>query len=64
MIYTEGVTKIFRNMQGYDLDECQDKAYKSGYEAMSFNGDIWVLSGNSYIWVRTCLRLQDFTVNL
>ena len=51
-------------MQGYDLDECQDKAYKSGYEAMSFNGDIWVLSGTSDIWVRTCLRLQDFTVNL
>jgi hypothetical protein len=63
-VFTKGVLKIFINHQGFDIEEAKDKCFKSGYEALSFNGDIWVNLGVKDAWFKTPFTLSDFTGGL
>ncbi len=63
-MYTSGITKIFINHQGCSLEEAKDKCFKSGYEVLSFNGDIWVNLGVKDAWFKTPFRLSNFTTGL
>ena len=64
MIYTEAVTKVFNDSQGGDLCEVRTRAYKAGYEALSFNGVIYIAVGSGDAWVKTPFIVQDFAVSL
>lgn len=64
MIYVEAVRKVFNDPQGGDLGEVKTRAYKAGYDALSFNGVIYITVGDGSAWVKTPFIIQDFAVSL
>lgn len=64
MIYTEAATKVFRDFQGGNLEEVKNRAYKAGYEAFSFNGEIYVSLADQNAWIKTIFKIEDLTLRL
>jgi CMP-N-acetylneuraminic acid synthetase len=60
-MYTEAVTKVFRvHDQTLDLHGAKVTARQAGYDALSFNGDIYIRSEKK--WHKTPFVIQDFVV--
>lgn len=70
-MYTNGIRKIFTSCNG-GLAEVKARATTAGFEALSFNGIIFIRDEDSdkdiardkrvmCPWVKTCLRITDFT---
>jgi len=63
MIYTQGVRKIFNtNMMsaGIMIEDAFHIAKQAGYEALNFNGLIYVYNTVTKEWTTTCFTLDDF----
>lgn len=66
MAYTVGITKIFiATHNARDLTHAMTMAKSCGYDALCFNGDIYITSDKlgkeRNVWVKTSFRLVDFT---
>lgn len=63
MTYTQGVNKILIPRKELEKEEIQSIAVSLGYSAYCYNGDIYVMLTKKS-WIKTVLRLADFTVGI
>lgn len=60
MAYTDGIDKIYRNnVAGIEKTEVFKQARKAGFDAVTFNGQIYVMTSTN-TWVLTPFTLDDF----
>jgi hypothetical protein len=61
-MYTCGIRHIFTSKSAASLIEAKLQACDSGYEALNFNGDIYIKTEKEKNkWVKSCFRVIDFT---
>ncbi len=68
MMYTKGVRKIFSPKIGQGgLEACQKIAEAARFDALEFNGQIFVLEEDRdrdpriiHPWVKSCFNIDDF----
>ena len=61
MLYVEAVTKVFQaNFAGLHIDQVKDRAYEAGYEALTFNNEVYVKAEYGNVWIKTPFVLSDF----
>lgn len=67
-MYTSGIRKIFTPLKNVDgLTGVKLLAENSGYDALNFNGDVYVKTEGGRVgraWIKTPFRIADFTVTL
>ena len=62
MTYTNGIRKIFNSNMlpaGEHIDDLFPIVEASGYEALNFNGMIFILTKNNG-WIKTPFVIKDF----
>lgn len=60
--YTKGIRKVFNSNvlpAGTEFNEIVRIVFKAGYEALVFNGDIYLVLEKD-LWRKTPFRIDDF----
>lgn len=63
-MYTKGIRKIYCNHHaGLRLSIAETMAFHAGYQAMAFNGVIYIRVDNEDFsgWINTCFHITDFS---